>query len=164
MSLLRFACLLVLALWVGGLAALGSVAAPTLFAVLEARDPTGGAGLAGLLFGAILRRFDQASWMLGGVLIILLGIRAALGPRPRRLGVRLWTVAAMLAMSLTSALVLSPRIEAIRHDAGGSVRSLPDGDTRKASFGRLHGASTGLFVLTLIAGIGLFWIEMRDSG
>ena len=164
MSLLRFACLLALALWVGGLAVLGSVAAPTLFSVLEARDPSGGANLAALLFGAILRRFDVASWLLAGVLVVLLGIRAALGPRPRRLGVRLWTIAFMLAMSLTSAMVVSPRIDAIRAETGGSVRALPEGDARRISFGRLHGASTGLLLMTLIAGVGLMWVEMRDSG
>ena len=71
----------------------------------------------------------------------------------------------MLAMSVTSAVILSPRIEAIRADAaGGSVRTLPDSDPRKAEFGRLHGASTGLMVLTLIAGVTLIWVEMRDSG
>ena len=163
MSWLRFACLLVLTLWVGGLAALGSIVAPTLFAVLDARDPGGGSSLAGLLFGAILRRFDQTAWVFGGALMLLLGIRAALGPRPRRLGIRLWTVAIMLAMSVTSALILSPRIEAVRQDAG-TVRTLPDSDPRKATFGRLHAASTGLMVLTLIAGVSLIWVEMRDSG
>lgn len=163
MSLLRFACLLILALWVGGLAVLGGVAAPTLFAVLETRDPSGGAGLAGLLFGAIFRRFQHLSWILGGVLVLLLGARALLGPRPRRLGVRLWTLVVMLAMSLTSAFVLAPRIDEIRAETNGAVSALPDGDPRKTEFGRLHGAANVLMLVTLVAGLGLMWAEMKDT-
>jgi uncharacterized protein DUF4149 len=163
MSLLRFASLLILALWVGGLAALGGVAAPALFDALGARDPAGGAGLAGWLFGTVFRRFQQVSWWLGGLLILLLGVRAALGPRPRRLAVRVWLVGIMLAMSLATAFVVAPRIEAIRAEANGAVHALPDSDARKAEFGRLHGASSVLMLMTLGLGAVLIWAEMRDT-
>ena len=163
MSLLRFASLLVLALWVGGLAALGGVAAPALFDALGARDPANGAGTAGWLFGLVFRRFQHVSWWLGGLLILLLGARAALGPRPRRLAVRVWVVALMLAMSLTSALVLAPRIEAIRTEANGAVHSMPDGDARRTEFGRLHAVANILMLITLAAGAGLIWAELRDT-
>jgi Domain of unknown function (DUF4149) len=162
MSLLRFVSLLILALWVGGLAALGGVAAPALFDALGARDPAGG-GTAGWLFGLVFRRFQHVSWWLGGLLILLLGARAALGPRPRRLAVRVWVVAIMLTMSLTSALVLAPRIEAIRTQASGAVHALPDGDARKTEFGRLHGIANILMLITLAAGAGLMWAELRDT-
>ena len=101
--------------------------------------------------------------MLGGALVLLLAARAALGPRPRRLGVRMWTVAAMVAMSLVGALFLAPRIDAIRSSTSGAVTHLPDGDGRKAEFGRLHGASSILMLLTLAAGAGLMWVEMKDT-
>jgi hypothetical protein len=162
MSLLRFACLLALAVWVGGLAILGGVAAPVLFAVLDARDPTGGTALAGLLFGAIFRRFQHVSWALGGLLVLLLAVRAALGPRPRRLGARLWTVIVMLGMSLTSAFVLAPRIDKIRAETNGAVSMLPDGDARKTELVRLHAAASVMMLATIAAGAGLMWIEMRD--
>lgn len=163
MSLLRYACVLVLAVWVGGLVVLGGIAAPTLFSVLDAHDPAGGATLAATLFGAVFRRFQHFGWMLGGVLVLLLGVRAALGPRPRRLAVRIWTVAAMVGMSLTGALFLAPRIDEVRNSTPGLVKNLPDGDGRKAEFGRLHGASTILMLLTLAAGAGLLWFEMKDT-
>ena len=92
------------------------------------------------------------SWWLGGLLILLLGARAALGPLPRRLAVRVWVVVIMLAMSLTSALVLTPRIEAIRTEASGAVHALPDGDARKTEFGRLHGIANILMLITLLPG------------
>ena len=163
MSSLRLASVLILAVWIGGLAVLGGVAAPTIFSALEAHDPVGGRTLAALVFGAVFERFQHLSWGLGAVLLLLLGARAALGPRPRRLAIRLWTVTAMLAMSLGTGLVIAPRIDAIRERTSGTVASLPDASPDKIEFGRLHGLSSGLMLVTLFAGLGLFWVEMKDQ-
>jgi Domain of unknown function (DUF4149) len=163
MSLLRFAALVLLALWIGGLAVLGGVGAPVIFSVLEAHDPTAGRTLAGLVFGAVFDRFQHVAWIVGALLLIVLGVRAALGPRPRRLAWRVWTVVAMLAMSVVTSLVLAPRIDRIRESVTGTVAALPDTDARKVEFGRLHGASTGLMLVTLLAGLGLMWAEVRDG-
>ena len=94
MSLVRFASLLILVLWIGGLATLGFVGAPAIFDVLEARDPAAGRTLAAAVFGAVLARFHQVSWVLGALLLGVLGMRAVLGPRPRRFGLRMWTTGA----------------------------------------------------------------------
>jgi len=75
---LRVASLAIVALWIGGVAALGIVQVPFEF----------------------LERFRQVSWALGGGIIVLLVVRALLGPRPRRLSVQVWLVAAMLAASV----------------------------------------------------------------
>jgi hypothetical protein len=163
MSLLRYASLLILVLWIGGLATLGFVGAPAVFDVLEQRDPAGGRTLAALVFGAILARFHRISWVLGAALLGLLGLRAALGPRPRRFGLRAWTAAAMLAMSLAAGLWIAPRIDRLRGSTDGPIANLPDGDASKIEFGRLHAASTALMVLTLIAGAGLVWMELKDG-
>ena len=162
MSLLRLVSLLILAVWVGGAAVLGSVAAPAIFAVLEARDPEAGRTLAGLLFGEVLARFHQLSWLLGGLFLAVMGIRAALGPRPRKLSLRLWTAAAMLAASLTTALYITPRIDDLRKGTSGTIAALPDGDSRKIQFGRLHGLSNVLMMFSIAAGIGLIYAEMKD--
>lgn len=162
MALLRFASVLVLAIWVGGLATLGSLAAPEIFNVLERHDPERGRVLAGEVFGAVFQRFQRATWVLGALLIALYGLRALLGPRPRQLGLRVWTATGLLAMSLAGGLFIAPRIDAIRRATSLPVASLPDGDGTRAEFGRLHGLSTGLMLLTLLAGAGLMWTEMRD--
>ena len=47
-------------------------------------------------------------------------------------------------------------------DAGGRSRICRKA-TRRIEFGRLHGASTALMVITLVAGAGLIWVEMRDA-
>ena len=162
MSLLRFASLLVLALWVGGLATLGFLAAPEIFGVLELHDPESGRALAAEVFGAVFQRFQHVAWGLGALLLAMYGTRALLGPRPRRLGLRVWTASALVAMSLAAGLVIAPRIESIRAATNGPVAGLPDGDARKTEFGRLHGLSNVLMLVTLLAGAGLMWTEMRD--
>jgi hypothetical protein len=164
MSLLRFASLVVLALWVGGLATLGLLAAPAIFDVLEAHDPATGRTLAAQVFGTVFGRFQRAAWVLGALLLALNAARALLGPRPRRMALRVWAVMAMVGMSLVGALVIAPRIETIRQSTSGAVASLPDTDPRKGEFGRLHGLSNGLMLLTLLTGAGLIWAEMKDPG
>lgn len=163
MSLLRLACVLTLAIWIGGLAVLGLVTAPTIFRALEALDPVGGRTIAAIAFGAVFERFVHLSWGFAALMLALLGARAALGPRPRRLGIRMWTVTAMLAMSLATGLLIAPRINAIRESTPETMASLPDNDPRKIEFGRLHGLSNGLMIVTLVAGVGLIWAELRDQ-
>ena len=164
MSLLRFASLVVLALWVGGLATLGLLGAPAIFDVLEAHDPEAGRALAAEVFGAVFRRFQHAAWALGAVLHALHAARALLGPRPRRLALRVWAVMTMIGMCLAGGLLIAPRIESIRQSTSGAVASLPDTDPRRIEFGRLHALSNGLMLLTLITGAGLIWAEMKDPG
>jgi len=163
MSLLRLVSILTLAAWIGGLAALGFVAAPTIFTILEGHDPAGGRALAGLVFGAVFDRFQHVAWALGVLLLVLLGARALLGPRPRRLFARLWTVAAMLGMSLATSLAIAPRIDAIRERTSGAVADLPAGTPDRIAFDRLHGAASVLMLVTLVAGVGLVWMEMKDQ-
>src|SRR6187402_2926469 len=100
MALLRFVSLIITSAWVSGLALIGFVVAPTTFAALEG-DPHGGRQLAGRVVGAVLARFDRVAWVLGGVVLVLLILRAVLGPRPRRFAWRVSVAALMLALSLT---------------------------------------------------------------
>ncbi len=153
--------MVVLSVWIGGLATL-ALGAPVIFAVLEAHDPVGGRTLAGEVFGAVFTRFQHVSWGLGLAMIAVLGVRAALGPRPRRLGVRLWTLVGMLVVSIATAMVIAPRIDRLRDSTPGTIASLPDTDSRKIEFGRLHGLSNALMLLTMAAGIGLVWAEIKD--
>jgi hypothetical protein len=163
MSVLRFASLVVLAVWIGGLAVLGIVAAPTVFAVLEANDPVAGRMLAGEVFGTIFLKFQHVAWAAGGVLAVLLILRAVLGPRPRMFPLRLVVVGAMLAASLVAGLALTPRIDAIRASTDGPVAALSDSDARKSEFGRLHALSNGLMLVVLVGGLWLTWAEMKDT-
>ena len=102
MLALRYAALLALVVWVGGLLALGAIAAPATFDVTAWRHTADGRVLAGAIFGETLRRFHLVSYAAGGLLLLTLLTRGILGPRPRRFAWRAALATVMLAASLVS--------------------------------------------------------------
>lgn len=162
MTFLRYAAFIGLAAWVGGLAVLAGLAAPALFDVLELRDPAGGRELAGLLFGEMFQRFQYVAWGAAAILLMSLGFRAALGPRPHRTAIRIWAVVAMVAMSVFTMFVVIPHINEIRAAVDGAVAALPAADPRRVEFGQWHALSSALMLLSLVCGLGLAWAEVLD--
>ncbi len=160
MLALRYAAVLALVFWIGGLTALGALAAPAAFDVLGSHAE--GRALAGAVFGETLRRFHLASYLCGAIVIVSLAIRGLLGPRPRRFAVRMAVTAVMLGAGAWSGMVVSPRIEAARQSLGAAPSSLPEADARRIEFGRLHGVSTSLQLLPLLGGLLLLWFELKD--
>jgi hypothetical protein len=163
MLLLRYAGLLALTVWVGGLVVLGGIAAPAVFSVLAERHVPDERVLAGAVFGETLRRFHLLSYGCGAVLLATLLARGVLGPRPVRFALRLGTAAAMLAATLYSGLIVSSRIVAAQASIGAAPSSLPQGDPRRAAFGRLHATSTGLLMVPVLGGLLLLFRELKDS-
>lgn len=161
MLALRYAALLALAVWVGGLAALGGVAAPAIFEVLGSSGP-GGRLQAAAVFGEAFRRFHLVSYGCAAVLVLSLTIRAVLGPRPRRFAIRVSIAGAMVAAAVWSGLVLTPQIARAQKEIGGLPSSLPQGDARRAAFGRLHRLSTTLALVPLAGGMMLLFWELKD--
>ena len=162
MLLLRYAGLLALTLWVGGLVALGGIAAPSIFDVLAARHVSNDRVLAGALFGEMLRRFHLFSYACGAVLMATLLARGVLGPRPLRFAVRLGIAFLMLGATLYSGLLVSPRIAAAQAAIGVAPSTLPEGDPRRVAFGRLHASSTALLMVPLLGGLFLLFRELKD--
>ena len=163
MVALRYAYLLALVVWVGGLLALGGIAAPAISASLTDAHGMAGRELAGLAFGAVLRRFHVAAYVSAGVMVLSLMGMAALGPRPSRFAVRLAIVVAMGALTLYSGLAVSGRVERLRREIGGPVAALPESDARRAELGRLHGISTSLLGITVAGGLALLYLEARTN-
>jgi hypothetical protein len=159
---MRFVSNLLSALWVGGLLALGYVAAPAAFAVLQAHDPAAGRALAGELFGNALLRAQHFLIGAGAIQAVLLNVRAAVGPRPRQYKVQLATVLLMIAITGYAAFIIAPKIETIRVAANGPIAALSNDNPAKAEFGALHGWSNGLMALTLIGAISLLWFDRRE--
>jgi hypothetical protein len=162
MLALRYAALVAVALWIGGVVVLGAVAAPAIFDTMAARGVSEGRVLAGAVFGEAFRRFHLVSYACGVVIIGSLVLRAALGPRPTGMATRLGIAVAMLAASLYSGLALSGKIERARADAGGAPSSLAETDPRRIAFGRLHMLSTLLQIVPVAGGLVLLFRELTD--
>jgi hypothetical protein len=156
MVALRFGVGLALAVWLGGAVAIGSIVAPSAFAVLSAGD-------AASLVGETLRRFHIVTYAAGIALVGGLAGMALVGPRPRAFAWRLLTAGLMLAATLASGLWVDTRIRTMRTEIGVPVSSLPTGDARRAAFGRLHGLSTLLMGMTVLGGVALVYWDQRDT-
>jgi hypothetical protein len=162
MFVLRYAALLALVVWVGGLVALGGIAAPSIFDVIGARQIADGRMLSGALFGEMLARFTIVTYVAGGVLLLSLLTRRILGPRPHRFAWRAGIAALMLAVSAYGSFSVAARITRLQHEIGVAPSSLPEGDPRRVEFGRLHGISTALQLVPLLGGLMLIFWEIRE--
>lgn len=162
MLALRYVALLALVIWIGGLIALGAIAAPVSFDVTAARHLPEPRMLAGALFGEMLRRFTLVSYAAGAIMLLSLVMRRILGPRPRHFGFRAGIVTLMLAASAYAGIVVASRIETLQHEIGAAPSSLPAADPRRVEFGTLHGLSTALQLVPLLGGLALLFWEIKE--
>jgi hypothetical protein len=162
MFVLRYLYILALGVWLGGMAVAGLVAAPTVFAVLETWNPVEGRVLAGQVFGAILARLHPILYGAALTMLVTLTVRRLLGPRPVAYGIRASIIALMLGLAVASGFGISPRVEAMQREIGGSVAALPESDPRRASFYQLHGLSNLLLSATMIGALLLAFWEARE--
>lgn len=164
MLALRYAYVLALVVWLGGMLALGAIVAPATFQVLQASAPEGGRALAGELFGQMLARFHYVAYACGGVMLISLTVIAVLGPRPRAFAVRLAVIATMVLIALYSGLIVLRTIEAIQLEVGRLPSLLPPDDARRVQFDELHRLSTRLMMANVVGALALLYWEARDYG
>jgi hypothetical protein len=161
MLALRYAAVLALVFWTGGLVVLGAVSAPAAFDVLGARGDEGRV-LAGAVVGEALSRFHRGAYICGAVLLTSLAARAVLGPRPRQFSARLLISAIMVGVTAYTGLVLGPQMAEAQMAAGVPVAMLPADDPSRVAFGRLHGLSMSLQLIPLLGGLTLLFFELRD--
>jgi Domain of unknown function (DUF4149) len=164
MLALRFAAVVAIALWIGGLLALGAIAAPAIFDVVAARGIPDARIVSGAIFGETLRRFHLVAYGCGGGILLTLIARALLGPRPRRFALRCAIAAVMSAAALYAGLVIQARVTALQREIGVNVAvsSLPADDPRRIEFGRLHGRSALVQFVPIVGGLLLLLWELGD--
>lgn len=126
----------------------GYVVAPSLFASLDDRQ------LAGQLAGQVFRLVSYIGLAAGSVLLISVLMRA--GSAWRREW-RVWTLIAMLVLVLIGAFVIQPMMVELK--VGGIV----PGSAQAAAFGRMHGISSVLFLITSVLGLGLVAVGLRTG-
>jgi hypothetical protein len=159
---LRLVYVLALTVWLGGMAILGAVVAPTIFQTLQAADPDGGRALAGLAFGAMLGRFHFVAYGCGVLLLVMLIIMALLGPRPKGFAVRCALVVGMLLVAVYSGVVVLGEIDAIQQEVGALPSRLPAGDPHRIRFDELHQLSTRLMMVNLLGALALVYWEAAE--
>jgi hypothetical protein len=164
MLVLRYAYLLALVVWLGGMVVLGAIVAPTLFQVLPMREPEAGRLLAGAVFGAALGRFHYVAYACAAVLLITLILMAVLGPRPAQFAIRTALAAIMLAIAVYSGVVVLGSVERLQTEIGLAVApsTLPGGDARRIRFDQLHVLSTRLMLVNIVGALVLLYWEARE--
>jgi hypothetical protein len=163
MLALRYAAVVALALWLGGLVALGGIAAPSIFDITAFRvDGAAGRLLAGAIFGETLRRFHLLSYVTAAVLLLSLLVRAVLGPRPRRFAIRFSIAFLMAAATVYAGFFLAPQIARLQSVIGTAPSTLADADPRRVEFERLHGTSSAVELVPLAGGLLLLFWELKD--
>lgn len=138
-----------LTLWVGGLWAIGYIAAPTLFAVLEDRQ------LAGALAGQMFHIISYIG-LVCGVLLLLSVLK--------RVGIhwRAWVLVVMLVLVATGEFVLQPMMESLK------LQGLIEGSEAKKQFGMLHGFASTIYLVESLLGLtlvatGLSFPQSRET-
>ena len=115
-STLEAVCLLALAVWLGGLATLGAVAAPLVFRIVPA--PASADAMT-----AVFRRFDTVAIACAVLVLLVEGAHSVLRrPLLRRDTVRGTLVAVAAALAIAEATVISPHIERLHRE--GAIRGL----------------------------------------
>ena len=135
-----------LTLWVGALWAIGYIAAPTLFAMIEDKSVAG--GLAGQMFHVT----SYLGLVCGSFLLVSIFLR-------KRFHWQVWLLLFMLVLVASSEFILQPMMEALK------AQGIVDGGPTKKQFGILHGVASTLYLVVSLCGLSLvaFGLEKRKD-
>jgi len=125
-----------LTLWVGGLWAIGYIAAPTLFSLLDDKV------LAGTLAGQMFHIISYVGFACGILLLISVFRRI-------RFQWQVWLLLIMLIIVASSEFIIQPMMEALK------AQGLIDGSPIKKQFGILHGVASMLYLIVSLCGLTL---------
>lgn len=133
--------------WIGGIAALGAIAAPVLFRRLPRAE-------AGALFGPMLRIFERVSV---GAAIFAVGGAAAMawvGGQHANLWVvlRYVALAGMCLLLFAANTLVHPAIRKVQ-EAHPGISQLPESDPARVRFQMLHKLSERLMMGQLVLGL-----------
>ncbi len=149
--------LLAVALWLGGLVALGALAAPVVFSVVPL--PTSADAMT-----IVFRRFDQVAMGCGAVVLASEAMRVIGGvPFARPDQLRAGTSVLACALAVLQGVYVSPRIAALH--VGGAVRGVGDAGLELS---RLHGVAetvgkAELLLLVVVVAAQVVALSRRPS-
>lgn len=126
---------ILLTLWVGGMWTVGYIVAPTLFGVLDDRQ------LAGFIAGHLFTTMSYIGLVCGGLLLIGNSYRSGIKDKTSII------LLLMLVLIAIGQFILQPMMVELK------AQGLVEGSVAAANFGKLHGVSSILFLITSIAGL-----------
>jgi len=126
---------ILLTLWVGGMWTVGYVVAPTLFGVLDDRQ------LAGFIAGHLFTSMSYIGLVCGGLLLFGNAYRSGIKNKTN------YILLLMLVLVAIGQFILQPMMADLK------AQGLVEGSVTAANFGKLHGVSSILFMVTSIAGL-----------
>lgn len=135
---------ILLTLWVGGLWAIGYIAAPTLFAMLDDRQ------LAGSLAGQMFHIISYIGLICGALLLASLVKRTGLQWR-------VWIIITMLVLVAAGEFILQPMMESLK------MQGLIEGSAQKSQFGMLHGIASLMYLMESLLGLGLVIFGLANA-
>jgi hypothetical protein len=145
--------LLIAGVWVGSLFAVGYLVVPTIFTALQDRQ------VAGMIAGSI---FQVEAYLSVAVCLGLLLFANLLVKRKveHYRNIR-WIILVLLLCSLLTCFGLIPYMDALRQEA--LLMGIPVMASQSAIlFGRLHGISSGLFLIQSLLGLWMVWRLTRQ--
>jgi hypothetical protein len=140
--------LILAGLWVGSLCTVGFLVVPTIFANLQDRQ------VAGMIAAAIFQAEAYLSVLVCVALLLLANFLIKRSIENYR-SVR-WVILVLLLISALTCFGIIPYMNGLRTEAlllGMPVMASPSA----ALFGRLHGISSGLFLLQSALGLWMVW-------
>jgi uncharacterized membrane protein len=149
MSFLRFLMLLSLVVWLGGLIFLAFVEAPTVFSLglLPTRQ------MAGSIIGRSLDILHYMAIISGIVFLIASTLYNRMaGGTPQPLAARHVLIVLMLLLTVISQFAITPKMHAIRAEAG-VIDNLPPDNPQRREFDRLHAWSEKFEEAVLLLGL-----------
>ncbi|HEX9761012.1 MAG TPA: DUF4149 domain-containing protein [Candidatus Acidoferrales bacterium] len=157
-TILRFAQVLLLGTWVGAILFVGLSVAPAVFGAAPTRQ------VAGEIVGQVLYRLHVWVGYTAGLgyliaAVVLHGQISALA-RPAAIAVMV-----MLLLTAASQHGVTPKLADLRAQMTaehGSIDQTPADHPARAQFGRLHGVSSLIELVVLLAGLLALFLTIRD--
>lgn len=145
--------LLSLVVWVGGIIFFAFVVAPALFSILPTRQLAG---------SVVTRCLGALHWIGIGCGVTFLVCSVIQAP-DRIVSLRNGAMAAMIALTLISQVVVGGKMQRLREDMG-EIDKVAVSDARRVEFNSLHQWSTRLEVMVLVLGlVTIFSVARRTD-
>jgi len=150
MRIVHYSERFLLTLWVGGMWIIGYLITPVLFKTLDNRQ------LAGELAGSFFK-YISIIGLVCGTLLLIGAVILAKSHCLRQW--RIWVLVGMMALVATGLFYLQPMMQELK------LQGIEKGTELAAQFGRLHGISSVLFLVTSLGGLALvlFRVNLPDT-